>query len=340
MDNPDILKQIIVKMQDESTVNFFLALCLTIEQARRLVDKMYWKARMEYVAGCELSERPQADWRSIHRSLVSCSLISSRRLSHPPTMYEFDRGFEGGLDVLLVMFEVLGEPQPEPNMNLSSIRGPGVLNYLVERGFIKYNSSIAEGHLSSVGNAGNASLVSDILQHIDVEKLSEADIAWYIRHYTKHLASFKLICSALPHTRPGLVSAFERAAENNHVETMAFIHETINLSNEELEATMYVAIRAKKLEVLKFILNISMFWLPIATQVMDMAIKYNNYDCAIVIHNMACKHIPQSEWRKWVLICIATDTDPRLFNLVLQNITVTDSNEQKLVRILMTKIED
>ena len=328
MDNLDILKQIIVKMQDESTVNLFLALCLTAEQARRLIDKMYWKTRMEYVVGHELTERPQADWRSIHRSLVSCYLISSRPHSRPPTMYDFDTGFEDGLDILLVMFEVCGEPQPDPNMTLSSIRGPGVLNYLVERGFIRYDSAIAQGHLWSVGNMGNASLVSDILQHIDIKRLSNKDIAWYIKHYTKHLEPFKIVCSALPHARAHLLTAFEHAAENGHVETMAFIHETIKLSSTELVGPMDVAQHEKKIEAFKFILNISTFWLSIASELMDTAINDNNYDCAILIHERARKHISQDEWRKWILVCMMADTDPRLFDLVLQNVIMTDAGEE------------
>ena len=335
MNNFDILKQIAVKMDNQSLVNLFLALNLPTQRARSLIDSSYWKERTEYLVGCSLSSRPQANWRDIHCSLNSAAL-PSRQAVRDLGLHAFTTGLANGLDVLLVMFEVYGEPKPDPEGNrhmLPSIRGRGVLSYLIEQGHIKYDSERAINHLKSSLNLGNIELVSDILKHVDQEVLHN-NRRVYLLSATKYIDTFKLLCNTLSYDRYDLVSAFVRAAENGHIKTIEFIFETIDLYNHELVIASNNATDECKPATLSFILNNGNLSLATWAQLFKRASKANSYDCAILLYDRVQQHIKPDQWRGWLFKGLKSSMDDRLFDLLLQNTILIQDDVAKIARIM------
>ncbi|CAH6419583.1 Hypothetical protein POVR2_LOCUS89 [uncultured virus] len=205
MDNVDILKEICIKLDLPTLVNLFIALELTSMQVSKITDNTFWYHRAEFLVERQLTERVNANWKQIYWTLVP----ELRRIRDPRyigregehTLLKdiFHIGLDTGLDLLLVLFELYGEPRQSVHcwrtQIVYKVGDVEVLEYLIKNNYVDYDRRIALFHLHHIRS--NTNLIKYVLACINPEPRDRNALLGTLKASVTRLNKFELVYDAI-----------------------------------------------------------------------------------------------------------------------------------------------
>lgn len=150
----DALTEIYIRLDDITLQKFVYSTRLWHETTQILQQPLFWKRRAEWLAGQPLNDYPNSSWRDIFHAVSE--LIPWMKANPQPSARAFGSVYMCYIDELPILRTLhdIGRPQKpyaiEFNLDahiLKQIRKPEVLQYLLDDGYITYDSYTARCHL-------------------------------------------------------------------------------------------------------------------------------------------------------------------------------------------------
>ncbi|CAH6419510.1 Hypothetical protein POVR2_LOCUS12 [uncultured virus] len=375
MDNLDVLRHIVAKLEDSALVNLLVGLQLDSKTASLLLDNLFWYYRSQHLVHIELIERPRADWKTIYWSLRRKGKRATAPLRVKPVgllKEQYRVGLETSLDLLLVLFEMYGIPDKLPLEQSRDIamrtKAPDVLEYLIKQGYVVYSQEIAREHLLGASSYSNVDLVQAILGRTDLSLIAPSRVYSYLTSAREHVNVFELLFNILESDLypGGNIDILYDVARYGSRDVLIFLLNRVRYNIDNLNKACMEAASTENIPCLEMLLSISELSLERKVYILEQAIRIDSVQSMqLILREFGADILTPNQWLAHLydavqyrmknmqilklilshsnvadeleLLYIATDSSEEIFNTLLSNERIdVESQVYELVSLMLS----